>query len=56
MTPDGLRAYELEKLGSLHDLVTCAGRGLERSGDWCVTQFERGKSYRWRVQASGRDR
>ncbi len=51
LTPDGTRAYELEKLGSLHDLVGCAGRGLERKGDWC--QIERGKAYRWRVQASG---
>jgi hypothetical protein len=56
LTPDGTRAYELEKLGSLHDLVSCGGRGLERKGDWCVTQFERGKPYRWRVQASGTDR
>ena len=52
LTPDGTRAYELEKLGSLHDLVSCAGRGLERKGDWCVAQPERGKSYRWRIAAS----
>ena len=52
LTPDGVRAYELEKLGSLHDLVSCAGRGLERKGDWCIAQPERGKSYRWRVAAS----
>jgi hypothetical protein len=56
LTPDGTRAYELEKLGSLHDLVTCAGRGLDRRGDWCVAQLERGKSYRWRVAASDADR
>jgi hypothetical protein len=56
LTPNGLRAYELEKLGTLHDLVSCAGRGLERKGTWCVTQFERGKPYRWRVQATGPDR
>jgi hypothetical protein len=55
LTPDGVRAYELEKLGSLHDFVSCSGRGLERKGDWCVTQPERGKPYRWRVQASGAD-
>ena len=55
LTPDGTRAYELEKLGSLHDLVSCAGRGLERKGDWCVAQPERGKAYRWRV-ASDADR
>jgi hypothetical protein len=36
LTPDGVRAYELEQLGSLHDLVTCGGRGLDRKGDWCV--------------------
>ena len=52
LTPDGTRAFDLEKLGSLHDLVSCAGRGLERKGDWCVAQPERGKSYRWRVAAS----
>jgi hypothetical protein len=56
LTPDGSRAYELEKLGSLHDLVSCSGRGLERKGDWCVAQPERGKSYRWRVAASDADR
>jgi hypothetical protein len=56
LTPNGTRAYELEKLGSLHDLVSCAGRGLERKGDWCVTRFERGKPYGWRVQESGADR
>ena len=54
LTPDGTRAYELEKLGSLHDLVSCSGRGLERKGDWCVAQSERGKSYRWRIAASER--
>ena len=52
LTPDGVRAYELERLGSLHDLVSCSGRGLERKGDWCVAQPERGKSYRWRIAAS----
>ena len=56
LTPDGTRAYELEKLGSLHDLVSCAGRGLDRKGAWCVAQPERGKSYRWRVSASDADR
>jgi len=56
LTPDGTGAYALEKLGSLHDLVSCAGRGLERKGDWCVTQPDRGKPYRWRVGASGVDR
>ena len=56
LTPDGTRAFDLEKLGSLHDLVSCSGRGLERKGDWCVTQVERGKPYRWRVQATGADR
>jgi hypothetical protein len=49
LTPDGLRAYKLEEVGSLHDLVSCSGRGLEQKGDWCVVQSERGKpSYRWR--------
>ena len=56
LTPDGLRAYQLEKVGSLHDLVTCSGRGLERKGDWCVGQNERGKPYRWRIAASEADR
>jgi hypothetical protein len=56
LTPDGLRAYELEKLGSLHDLVSCSGRGLDRKGEWCVAQTERGKSYRWRIAASDADR
>ena len=56
LTPDGLRAYELEKLGSLHDLVSCSGRWLDRKGDWCVAQPERGRSYRWRMAASDGDR
>jgi len=56
LTPDGTRAFDLEKLGSLHDLVGCSGRGLERKGDWCVAQFERGKPYHWRIAASGADR
>jgi hypothetical protein len=56
LTPDGTRAFDLEKLGSLHDLVSCSGRGLDRKGDWCVAQPERGKSYRWRVAASDADR
>lgn len=50
LTPVGLRAHELDKVGSLHDLVTCSARGIERKGDWCVAQNERGKpSYRWRM-------
>jgi hypothetical protein len=56
LTPDGTRAYELEKIGSLHDLVNCSGRGLERKGDWCVALNERGKPYRWRLPGSGGDR
>jgi len=56
LTPDGVRAYELEKLGSLHDLVSCSGRGLDRKGDWCVIRSEHGKPYGWRVQASSGDR
>jgi hypothetical protein len=50
LTPDGQRAYALEKVGSLHDLVNCTGRGLERKGDWCVVQTDRGKPvHRWRL-------
>ena len=56
LTPNGVRAYELEKLGSLHDLVSCSGRGLDRKGDWCVAQPERGKSYRWRIAVGEPDR
>ena len=56
LTPNGVRAYELEKLGSLHDLVSCSGRGLDRKGEWCVAQPERGKSYRWRIAAGAPDR
>jgi len=56
LTPDGVRAYELERLGSLHDLVSCSGRGLDRKGEWCVAQPERGKSYRWRIAAGAPDR
>ncbi len=56
LTPDGVRAYELEKLGSLHALVGCSGRGLDRKGDWCVAQPERGKSYRWRIAATEAER
>lgn len=52
LTRDGTRAHELERLGSLHDLVSCSGRGLERKGDWCIAQPERGKAYRWRIAAS----
>jgi hypothetical protein len=56
LTPDGIRAYELEKVGSLHDLVRCSGRGLERKGDWCIAQSERGKPYRWRLPGNAGDR
>jgi len=56
LTPDGIRAHELEKLDSLHELVNCAGRGLERKGAWCVVQGERGKSYRWRLPGTADDR
>jgi hypothetical protein len=56
LTPDGTRAFELEQLGALHDLVSCSGRGLERKADWCVAQPERGKAYRWRIAATGADR
>jgi hypothetical protein len=49
-TPDGHRAYELEMVGSLHDLVNCAGRGLEHRGEWCLVQTDRGRAaYRWRL-------
>ena len=52
-TPSGQRAFELEKIGSLHDLVNCTGRGLERRGEWCVVQMERGRPiYRWRLRGS----
>jgi hypothetical protein len=56
LTPEGTRAFDLERIGSLHDLVSCSGRGLERKGDWCVVQPERGKAYRWRVAAGEADR
>jgi hypothetical protein len=56
LTPDGTRAFDLEKVGSLHELVSCTGRWLERKGDWCVVQPERGRPYRWRVAASEADR
>jgi hypothetical protein len=56
LTPDGTHAFDLAKLGSLHDLVSCSGRGLERKGDWCVAEPERGKPYRWRVAAGEVDR
>jgi hypothetical protein len=56
LTPDGTRAFDLEKLGSLHDLVSCSGRGLERKGEWCVVQPERGRPFRWRVATSEGDR
>jgi hypothetical protein len=49
-TPDGQRAYELEKVGSLHDLAMCLGHGLERKGEWCVVQTDRGRPvFRWRL-------
>lgn len=49
-TPDGQRAYELEKIGSLHALVNCSARGLERKGEWCLVQTDRGKPvFRWRL-------
>jgi hypothetical protein len=56
VTPDGIRARDLERLDSLHELVTCAGRGLERKGGWCVAQGERGKPYRWRLPGTAGDR
>ncbi len=56
LTPNGIRAYELEKVGSLHDLVRCSGRGLERKGEWCIAQSERGKPYRWRFPGNAGDR
>ena len=52
----GIRARDLEKLDSLHELVNCAGRGLERKGGWCVAQGERGKPYRWRLPGTPGDR
>jgi hypothetical protein len=55
LTPDGIRARELDKLDSLHDLVNCAGRGLERKGAWCVAQGERGKPCRWRLPDGERE-
>jgi hypothetical protein len=52
-TPAARRAYELDKVGSLHDLVNCSGRGLERKGEWCLVQTDRGKTiYRWRSPGS----
>ena len=52
-TPDGRRAYDLEKVGSLHDLVNCSGKELERKGDWCEVQSDRRKTiYRWRIAAT----
>ena len=56
LTPDDIRARDLEKLDSLHELVNCAGRGLERKGGWCVAQGERGKPYRWRLPGTAGDR
>jgi hypothetical protein len=52
-TPNGQRAYALEKAGSLHELVNCTGRALEKRGDWCIVQTDRGKPvYRWRLSGS----
>lgn len=49
-TPDGRRAYELDNIGSLHDLVNCSARGLERKAEWCFVQTDRGKAvFRWRL-------
>lgn len=51
-TPDGRRAYEIDKAGGLHDLVNCTGRDLERKADWCLVETDRGKAiYRWRLSA-----
>jgi hypothetical protein len=53
-TPEGRLAYDLARVGSLHDLATCSGRGVAAREGWCVVQPERGKTYRWRLpQASG---
>jgi len=52
-TPAGQRAFELEKVGSLHDLVNCSAKGLERKAEWCLVQNDRGRTvFRWRLPGS----
>ena len=48
-TPEGRLAYDMARIGSLHDLATCSGRSLAARDGWCIVQAERGKSYRWRL-------
>jgi hypothetical protein len=48
-TPEGRLAYDMARIGSLHDLATCSGRGLVARDGWCIVQAERGKGYRWRL-------
>jgi hypothetical protein len=50
-TADGRLAYDLEKAGMLHDMVTCSGRGLLARDGWCIAQGERGRPVRWRLAA-----
>jgi hypothetical protein len=55
-TPEGRLAYDLARVGSLHDLATCSGRGVATRDGWCVVQPERGKTYRWRLPQTNGDR
>jgi len=50
-SPEGRLAYELARVGSLHDLATCSGRGAVARDGWCMVQPERGKPLRWRLPA-----
>jgi hypothetical protein len=54
--PEGRLAYELARVGSLHDLATCSGRGMAARDGWCIVQPERGKLFRWRLPGSTGDR
>lgn len=55
-TPEGRLAYEMARVGSLHDLATCSGRGLVAKDRWCMVQPERGRTFRWRLPGTGGDR
>src|SRR4029079_15127518 len=54
-SPEGRLAYELARVGSLHDLATCSGRGIAARDGWCIVQPERGKLFRWRLPGGAGD-
>ena len=48
-TPEGQLAYGLAKVGSIHDLATCSGRGCARKGSTCFAKSEKSAVCSWRL-------